>query len=232
VSATGVFFSFEGIEGSGKTTQLELASKALEEGGCLVFHTREPGGTAIGEKIRSVLLGAEHRDMSPIAELLLIQACRAQLMAEKIRPELEQGKVVLCDRFTDATLAYQGYGRGLNLDLIEFLNRTASGGIEPDLLLLFDCPVAEGFQRLQRRYQEAGKPEAWKGPDRMEAEGRLFHEKVRQGYLALASSRGTRIRVLDATRDRSAIHQEVMVHIWRTIKDKGCLLTKSSDRIV
>jgi dTMP kinase len=231
VPGRGVLFTFEGIEGSGKTTQMELVAAVLDLEGYRVIRTREPGGTVIGERIRSVLLAAEHHTMAPVTELMLIQACRAQLVREVIRPGLEGAGVILCDRFTDATIAYQGFGRGLDLNLIERLNQVASDGIEPDLTLLFDCPVEVGFQRIARRYGQGKQPETQPGPDRLEAEERAFHERVCEGYRVLASSQGARIRVLDAAGDKETTHRAVMGHIRKALEEKGCRSRRSSARI-
>ena len=228
----GLLFTFEGIEGCGKTTQMDLAEASLRRTSYEVFRTREPGGTPVGERIRSVFLAAEHRFMAPVTELMLVEACRAQLVRERIRPELERGSLVLCDRFTDATLAYQGYGRGLDLDLIEGLNRLAGDGIEPDRTFLFDCPVEVGLRRMRRRYQEADDSVIRPGPDRLEAEERAFHERIREGYLAIGSKHGGRIRILDTTREKERVHLEVMEHVWAAVREREeqCPLRKSSDR--
>jgi dTMP kinase len=215
-----MFITFEGIEGSGKTTHLRLAAARLAKDGYPVFQTREPGGTSVGEQVRSVLLSPGNRNMSPLAELLLYEACRAQLIAEHVRPELEKGSLVLCDRYFDATTAYQGFGRGLDLDLVERLNQAAGQGVEPDLTILLDCPVEQGLERIRRRYGHHQKDHAHGAPDRMEAEDRAFHERIRHGYLQLAGRHGQRIRKVDATAEVEEVHAKVMECLNRVLKER------------
>ena len=216
----GMFVTFEGIEGCGKTTQMGLAAERLASEGHPVVQTREPGGTRIGEQIRSVLLSPEHGNMSPVAELLLYEACRAQLIAELVRPELEKGSLVLCDRYFDATTAYQGYGRGLDLDLIERLNDAAGQGIAPDLTILLDCTVEEGFERIRSRYQDQSRQGGQSAPDRMETEDRAFHERIRNGYLTLAEKHGHRIRVVDASGGLEGVNGKVMDCLQQALKER------------
>lgn len=188
------FITFEGIEGSGKSTQIQIVADWLESvTGVRPLITREPGGCPIADQIRSTLLDAANFGMDERAELLLYAAARAQHMAEVIRPALAEGRIVLCDRFIDATLAYQGYGRGLSTELIEQLNGLATGDITPDLTLLLDFAPETGIERaLQRNADAAGQNE-----NRFEQEALAFHHRVRQGYLALAEKHG-RIRRIDA----------------------------------
>jgi len=225
----GLFITFEGVEGAGKTTQMDLVEARLKAAGLPVFRTREPGGTVIGEQIRSVLLARQSAGMDPLAELFLIEAARAQLVAERIRPEIEAGSVVLCDRFTDATLAYQGYGRGMDVALIEELNEAATAGLRPDLTLLLDCPTETGLERIRRRLSGTSREG---GPDRMEAESRGFHERVRQGYLRLAAADPVRIRVVDGVGRVEEVQERVFEHIQRLIEkpEAACRLRRSSDR--
>ena len=225
----GLFITFEGVEGAGKTTQMDLVEARLKAAGLPVFRTREPGGTAIGEQIRSVLLAPESREMDPLTELFLIEAARAQLVAERLRPEIETGGIALCDRFTDATLAYQGYGRGMDVALIDRLNKAVTAGLRPDLTLLLDCPIETGLQRIQRRSSGMSFEG---GPDRMEAESRSFHERVRQGYLSLAAADPVRIRVVDAAGGVEEVQERVFEHIQRLIEkpEAACRLRRSSDR--
>jgi dTMP kinase len=215
-----MFITFEGIEGCGKTTHLSLAAESLVSKGYPVLQTREPGGTRIGERIRSVLLSPEHRNMSPMTELLLYEACRAQLIAEHVQPELEKGSLVLCDRYTDATMAYQGFGRGLDLDLVDRLNHLAGQGIEPDLTVLLDCSVEEGLQRIRTRYERDEKGNRQGGPDRLEAEERAFHERIRQGYLRLAEKHKGRIRRVDSSEEVEVVHAKVMDCLCQAMKER------------
>lgn len=170
------FITFEGIEGCGKTTQVRLLVDFLTSRGHNVTVTREPGGCAIADQVRAILLDAENNALVPLAELLLYAAARAQHVEEVIRPALAAGGIVICDRFTDATVAYQGYGRSLDLDLVDRLNRIATGGIMPDLTVLLDCPEETGLARAMERINStAGARE-----ERFEQESLRFHRAVRQ----------------------------------------------------
>jgi dTMP kinase len=187
------FITFEGIEGCGKTTQIALLARNLTARGHRVTVTREPGGCPIADQIRGILLDADNRGMVPLAELLLYAAARAQHVAEVVVPALERGEIVLCDRYTDATIAYQGYGRGLDRTVIDELNRLATGSARPDLTLLVDCPVETGLGRAMSRINSsAGARE-----ERFELESLLFHRKVRDGYLKLAELAPDRFVVID-----------------------------------
>jgi dTMP kinase len=185
----GSFISFEGIEGSGKSTQAKLLYDYLKNKGADVILTEEPGGTQIGAQIRTVLLAVEHRGMSPLTELLLYNASRAQHIAEVITPALNRGAIVITDRFTDSTLAYQGYGRGLDLEVIHSLDLIATGRLMPDITLLLDLDVETGLQR-NRGIQKT---------DRLELEDLSFHERVRIGYHRLAQDNPARIRLIPVT---------------------------------
>jgi dTMP kinase len=201
----GFFITFEGIEGSGKTTQISLLSDYLAARGRSVRLTREPGGTPIGDQVRKILLDPANTALDPRAELLLYAAGRAQHLAELIRPALEGGATVLCDRFSDATEAYQGHGRGLDLELIGNLDRLVTGGMRPDLTILLDIDASEGLSRARGRNSRHGlETEA-----RFENEQLPFHERVRQGYLELARREPGRFRVVDASRQPEAVHREV-----------------------
>lgn len=191
----GVFITFEGIEGSGKSTQIVQLANHLSAHGRSVTLTREPGGTAIGDQVRKVLLDPANTALDPKAELLLYAAARAQHLAELIRPALKAGKIVLCDRFSDATLAYQGYGRGLELELIRSLDRIVTDGLRPDLTILLDIDAATGLARARGRNSRGGL----EGEARFENERLSFHERVRQGYLELAKHDPARFRVVDAS---------------------------------
>ncbi len=185
----GLFISLEGIEGTGKTTQAKLLADHLSGKGLSAVVTEEPGGTSIGSRIREVLLKVEHAEMHSLTELLLYNASRCQHIHELILPSLEAGRTVITDRFSDSTLAYQGYGRGIDRDLIGTLDRIVTGGLKPDLTLLLDMDVETGL----RRNREANKV------DRLEREDIAFHRKVRAGYLDIARREPERIAVVDAS---------------------------------
>ncbi len=199
------FITFEGIEGSGKTTQIRLLAQRLQENNTEVLQTREPGGCPIADLIRSILLDPDNNAMDFRTELLLYAAARAQHIAEIVRPALLSDKVVLCDRFTDATLAYQGDGRGLDRDLILQLNRLAAGDCTPDLTLLFDLPVAIGLGRARQR--ETDLQDSSEG--RFEREQLDFHQRIRDGYLALAKADPERIKIVDADCPAEQVCQQV-----------------------
>jgi len=200
----GLFITFEGGEGTGKTTQLKGLLGALRAAGRGVLETRDPGGTAIGNQIRDLLLDGENVRMTALAELLLYEASRAQLVHEVVRPALAAGQIVLCDRFIDSTVAYQGYGRGLDRALIAQLNSLASGGLRPDLTLFFDLDPAAGLARAAERLSHPRKAE-----DRIEREVLAFHQRVREGYRALAALEPERVAVLDASRGISELGEEI-----------------------
>jgi len=202
----GRFITFEGIEGCGKTTQIRLAAEWLAGRGIPVLATAEPGGTPLGVKIREILLNRGSFAIGAEAELLLFAAARAQHVRETIRPALQSGKWVLCDRFSDATLAYQGAGRGLDAGFIRSLNALCSLLLVPDRTLLFDLPVETGLARAGRR-TEGIRPEA--AEDRFERETRDFHGRIREGYLALAAEEPERFRIIDGTAEIEAIQREV-----------------------
>lgn len=193
-SRNGVLITFEGVEGSGKTTQLRRLGTLLRQDGYRVVETREPGGTAIAERIREVLLGTPAKQealevMMPACEAHLILAARSQHVAHVIEPALQAGSIVLCDRFSDSTFAYQGYGRGMNLDHLREMNRLATGGLVPDLTLLFEIPVAMGLARRRKFDLEQ---------NRLDRETRDFHEKIRRGFLTIAAREPKRVKKIDA----------------------------------
>jgi dTMP kinase len=202
----GRFITFEGVEGSGKTTQIRLAGEFLRERGLAVVMTQEPGGTPLGNRIRELLLNRGGFDISGEAEVFLFAAARAQHTGTVIRPALEAGKIVLCDRYSDATIAYQAYGRGLPLEPVREICRIASGGLAPQLTLLFDLPVEEGLERAFRRI--AGR-EGNLREDRFEREHLDFHRRIREGYLAIARQEPGRVKVIDASRGIEPTRQEV-----------------------
>jgi dTMP kinase len=198
------FITFEGIEGCGKTTQLRRLAARLGPG-CVV--TREPGGTPVGAAVRQVLLDPANRGLTPIAELLLYFADRAQNVDEVVRPALAKGLVVLCDRHVESSLAYQGYGRGLPLEAIRALAILATGGLRPDLIVLLDVPVEVGLARVGAR-----------GPhDRLEAEVREFHDRVRAGYASFRAEEPSRWLVLDGTAAPGAISDA----LWSALLERG-----------
>jgi len=201
----GFFITFEGGEGSGKTTQLHALLTHLRSTGRGAVETRDPGGTPIGKRIRALLLDpACGGGMAPTAELLLYEASRAQLVREVIRPALAAGRIVLCDRFTDSTVAYQGYGRGLDLTLIGRLNALATEGLCPHLTFLLDLDPAEGLLRAGRRMTERQEER-----DRIEGEVLAFHQRVRTGYRAIAAAETGRVIVLDGARGMAEIGDEI-----------------------
>jgi dTMP kinase len=196
----GAFITFEGPDGSGKSTQIQWLAEYLTGLGQSVCLTREPGGTAISEQIRGLLHDLRNRAMQPRTEILLYSAARAQVVAEIIRPALDQGDIVLCDRYADSTLAYQGYGHGLDLPTLRQLTAFATGDLRPELTLLFDLDPAEGL----RRRQTAGVE--W---NRLDDYDLAFHQRVRAGYCELAKAEPERWVVLDATHDRDRLQAEV-----------------------
>jgi dTMP kinase len=208
---SGAFITFEGIEGSGKSTQISSLQQRLSEQGRPVRLTREPGGTPIGDQVRRILLDPANRLLDPTAELLLYAASRAQHLREVILPELDAGRIVLCDRFSDATLAYQGYGRGLSIPTIRELDRIVTAGLRPALTVLLDLPVETGLGRARGRNTSQGLH----GEARFENEDLLFHNRVRDGYLRLAQEEPARIRIVNAARTPEEIQADV-----RTIVDE------------
>ena len=202
VSEHGAFITFEGGEGSGKSTQAKLLTGALRSGGLDVRALHEPGGTGLGDEIRRLLLDPEAPPVDPLAELLLYEASRAQLVAEHIAPALVIGAHVVCDRFSDSTTAYQGYARGLDLDRVRRLNSLASAGLVPDLTVLVDVDPVLGLRRATRG-----------GADRLEAEELDFHERVRAGFLTIAEEERDRVVVVDG----SPSIEEVAIAVRRAV---------------
>ncbi len=213
----GLFITFEGVEGSGKSTQQVLLARRLREEGFALTELHEPGSTWVGDQLRQLLLKDAEVPPVPVAELFLYLAARAQLTAEVIKVALNGGRVVLCDRFVDSTTAYQGYGRGLDVALIERLNRLAADGIWPELTVLLDLDPAAGLARLSgRAAAEAGGLAGIKSLDRLEQETLAFHQRVREGYLALARADPGRFLVLAALRDPAAIAAD----IWQRVEPR------------
>jgi dTMP kinase len=195
----GVFISFEGIEGTGKTTQARLLSERLADEGHDVVLTFEPGGTVIGSRIREILLLPEHAEMAAVTELLLYNAARSQHLAEKILPAIKAGKIIVTDRFTDSTVAYQCYARGIDMALIMSIDRLATGGLRPDLTILFDLDAEAGLARNRDA----------KKADRIELEDLAFHKRVREGYLAIAKADPDRVSIVDASLPVAEVHARV-----------------------
>ena len=203
--------TFEGIEGSGKTTQVELLYKYLQERGYQVVRTREPGGTALGEALRKVLLQKDLHVL-PLSELLIFMAVRSQHMEEVITPALARGAVVVCDRFVDATYAYQGYGRGVDLGIIATLNRLVTKGVTPNLTILLDCEVDVGLAR-----KLVHNPRL----DRFEQEEAAFHEQIKRGYLKLVEEDEKRFYVINGKRDIEATHIAIRDRVERLLESHG-----------
>jgi dTMP kinase len=212
------FITFEGVEGSGKSTQVKLLGEYLIAKNIPVLLTQEPSGTPIGRKIGDILFNRGHQAMCPETELFLFCAARAQHVREVVQPALKEGKFVLCDRFSDATFAYQAAGRGLDPDFIKTINDYCAGQLKPALTLLFDLPVETGLQRASRRDAELKDPSA---ADRFEKEKLDFHNRVRQGYLNLRSADSGRFRVIDAARTVDMIAEDVRGHIMAFIHSRN-----------
>ena len=205
-----LFITFEGGEGSGKSVQARALYDRLSELATPVVLTREPGGTPIGERISRWLKWAEDSDISPLAELLLFNASRSQLVDTVIKPNLENGKVVICDRFADSTTVYQGYGRGLDLEVVKTVNNAATRGLLPDLTVLLDMPIEEGLARKKSRRR-----------DRFEKEKLAFHERVREGYLKLAAREPKRWLVVDARQSKVQIAELIWIKVSQLLPRQG-----------
>ena len=205
--------TFEGIEGCGKTTQIKLLGDYLRKKGYTIYETREPGGTLIGDQIRRILLNPENKGINDITELLLYEACRAQLIKELRVKSAELGVkgkdeiIILCDRFTDSTIAYQGYGRGIDKEVIKELNKIASSGVKPVLTILLDLDVKTGLGRAKERNTKVIGQES---EDRFEREKVEFHQKVREGFLKIASEEPERVKVINADKGIDEIHREII----------------------
>jgi len=200
-----MFITFEGIEGCGKTTQIALLAGKLSAAGADVVSTHEPGGTRAGTVIRKILLQSESGPLNPVTELLLFSASRSQLVSSVIMPALLEGKVVLCDRFYDSTRAYQGHGRGLDLEMIRQAIDIATGGLTPDRTILLDMPAEAGLDRAMTRLMKERTDEA-----RFEEEGLKFHRLVREGFLSIAAQEPERVRIVDASGSVEEVHLRVM----------------------
>ncbi|MGD0288365.1 MAG: dTMP kinase [Candidatus Binataceae bacterium] len=207
MTGKGIFITLEGVEGSGKTTQTALVADALRAAGHRVTVTREPGGTRAGEAIRAIFLDPAV-SLHAAAELLLVLADRAQHVREKLKPALAAGEIVLSDRYSDSTVAYQGYGRGLDLKLLEELNRLASDGTRPDLTIVLDLAVETGLERTRARVRGDVR-----GPDRFEGEQVEFHRRVREGFLKIARDEPQRVIMIDATQPMAEITASISAAI-------------------
>jgi len=207
-----MFITFEGIEGTGKTTQIQKVKKYFESRGKKVFLTLEPGGSRVGQELRKMLLHVDNKDITPITELFLYLADRAQHIAQVIRPELEAGRVVLCDRFADSTIVYQGYGRGLDTKILQQLNEVAVDGLWPDLTVVLDIDPEMGLKRATLRNKEDGKA---KKEGRFEAEHISFHKRIREGYLTWAAVNRDRIKVADASSTPDEVFERIKAIIDR-----------------
>ena len=205
-----LFITFEGGEGSGKTVQARALYKRLSQLAIPALLTHEPGGTPLGQKISRWLKWAQSTDISPLSELLLFNASRAQLIDDVIQPNLASGKVIICDRYVDSTTAYQSYGRGLDLEIVKTVSSVAARGLKPDLILLLDIPVEAGFARKRA-----------KGRDRFEQEDITFHQRVREGYLKLAADEPERWLVIDASQSKARIRQIIWQRVSQLLSVKG-----------
>lgn len=207
----GRFITVEGGEGAGKSSNLEFIRNLLNSAGKQVVFTREPGGTPLGEAIRDLLLGHQHTGMADDTELLLMFAARAEHLQQKIIPALQQGQWVLCDRFTDASYAYQGAGRGLASERIASLEQFVQGELRPDLTLLLDLPVEQGLARAGQRSE----------PDRFEKQEMSFFEKVRAGYLEIAAREPHRVKIVDASKGLEAVQQQIDSIVTAFLEQSG-----------
>ncbi len=202
-----MFITFEGIEGSGKTTQIRHVLEFLKQRGKDCIVTREPGGTVTGQKIRAILLDPESSGIDPSTELLLYVADRAEHVNKVVRPALSSGKTVLCDRYYDATIAYQGYARGLDMDLLKKMHKLILNDLKPDITFLLDLPPTAGLSRAWKQIEEGERAGI---ETRFEKEAIAFHEKVREGYLELARQEPGRFVVVDAMKDEDDVRQDII----------------------
>ncbi|HXZ88536.1 MAG TPA: dTMP kinase [Candidatus Binataceae bacterium] len=209
---TGIFITLEGVEGSGKTTQAAILADALRTQGRRVTVTHEPGGTRAGEAIRAIFLDPAV-SLQVATELLLVLADRAQHVREKLRPAVAAGEIVISDRYSDSTVAYQGYGRGFDLKLLGELNHLASDGMRPDLTIVLDCPAETGLTRTRARVRGNER-----GPDRFEGERIEFHRRVRDGFLTIARNEPGRVTLIDSTRETAAVSADILSAVAAMLK--------------
>lgn len=227
----GLFITLEGLEGSGKSTHAPRLAEHLRASGLSVLQTREPGGTTIGDQIRRMLLDDRHRNMKPVTEMLLFAASRAQFVREVVEPTLARGITVVSDRYVDASLAYQGFGRGIDREVVRQVNDVATGGLLPELTLLLDIEPSIGLGRVRVAQREEGMKQVplaeaswWPIPadrgDRLEQEKRAFYERVRAGFLQLARESPQRFVVIDAMGDFESVHQHIMRAVERFLAER------------
>lgn len=209
----GIFITFEGGEGGGKTSQIPPLVEYLRQKGFTVYPTREPGGTSIGEQIRNVIKSPDNKEMHPRTETLLFQAARAQIVEEEIKPRLKRGEIVICDRFFYSTLAYQGYGHRQDLGTLRYLIDYATGGLEPDLVVLLDIDPEVGLKRKEEQKE-------WNRLDGYDLE---FHKRVRQGFLAMAKDDPKRWVVIDAGRPVDEVKEELLKEVERKLIEAGII---------
>lgn len=214
----GLFIVFEGIEGCGKTTQIHLLHRYLEGRGVPVISTREPGGTLLGEEIRRIFLNSKHQDILPMAELALINAARIQHIHEVIRPSREAGRIVLCDRFIGATIAYQGCAGGVPRRVIDMCHNLFCNGLKPDITILLDCPAIIGLERSRKRIIDDGTV---KSEGRFEQKDISFHERVRQGYLMLIEENPAGFIVIDARLEPEEVHRKLIDELLPWLRRNG-----------
>ena len=208
----GLLITMEGPDGSGKTMQMDLLEEALRRQGLSVVRSREPGGTRIGEAIRGIILSPDYTEMDAMTEALLYAASRAQHVAEKIRPAMQQGSIVLLDRFLDSSLVYQGIGRGMTIETVEAINRFATGGLQPDMTIMVYIDYEEGLRRKKRQNGSL---------DRMEAQQESFHRRVNEGYRQLAERYSQRIQLVDGARDPQIVHQDILKRVQNLVQGRA-----------
>ncbi len=222
--ARGIFITIEGPEGAGKTTQARLLYERLRDR-YPVLYTREPGGTPIGERIRTLLLDEAHREMRPETEMLLFAASRAQFVADVVEPALREGRLVLSERYVDASIAYQGVGRGLGVDVVRHVNEAATRGLMPDLTILLDVDPSVGLARAR---DAAGKEGRRGRGDRLEQEDLSFHARVRAGFLTIAREEPDRVHIVDGGRAQQTVHDEIVERVERKLGARGWRASNSS----
>lgn len=210
-----MFITLEGIEGSGKTTQINHIAEFLNFWGIQYIITKEPGGTSIGEKIRAILLNPDHNRIDPLTELLLYSADRVQHIKEMVIPMIQKGKTIICDRFCDSTTVYQGFSRGLDINLINHLNQLVLCGLKPDVTFLLDLPAEAGLERAWKQIKSGHRPDA---ETRFEKEKLVFHEKVRKGYLELADMEPDRFVIIDASTDENRVKETILAELANRFK--------------